>query len=67
MSKVIAFYCSPRTNGYTAQLMNQVLEGAKSAGAMETTHDFFKLCGWDIPENLLIYGDVIPDFMLSAE
>lgn len=169
MSKVIAFYCSPRANGYTAQLMNQVLEGAKSAGAeivaydlnqdgvkgcqgcfacrhmdgcatrdllqpmyediksataivagfpiyfgavsgqgkilldrlypmvgdkflprfpgkkvvtvfaqanpdntlfsgaMETTHNFFKLCGWEILENLLIYGDVAPDFSLSQE
>ena len=169
MSKVIVFYCSPRKNGYTAKLMEQVIEGAKSAGAeivsydlnaegvkgcqgcfacrsfkgcatrdllqpmyedlkdatgivagfpiyfgavsgqgkilldrlypmvgdqfqprfpgkkvvtvfaqanpdsklfagaMESTHNFFKLCGWEILENLLIYGDVDPDFTLSQE
>lgn len=169
MSKVIAFYCSPRKNGYTAKLMERILEGAQSAGAqivtydlnaegvkgcqgcfacrryegcatmdllqpmyediktatgivagfpiyfgavsgqgkilldrlypmvgdnfqprfpgkkvvtvfaqanpdfnlftgaMESTHSFFKLCGWDILENLLIYGDVAPDFTLSQE
>lgn len=169
MSKVIAFYCSPRKQGFTAKLMEQVIEGAKSvgaeivtydlnedgvkgcqgcfacrnfegcatkdllqpmyedlkeatgivagfpiyfgavsgqgkilldrlypmvgeqfqprfpgkkvvtvfaqanpdsklfAGAMESTHNFFKLCGWEILENLLIYGDVDPDFTLSQE
>lgn len=36
-------------------------------GAIESTHNFFKMCGWDILENLLIYGDVAPDFTLSQE
>lgn len=169
MHKVIAFYCSPRKQGYTAKLMEQVLEGAKSVGAeivtydlnedgvkgcqgcfacrsfegcatmdllqpmyedlknatgivagfsiyfgavngqgkilldrlypmvgnkfqprfpdkkvvtvfaqanpdhtlfrsaMESTHSFFQLCGWKLVENLLIYGDVAPDFTLSQE
>lgn len=169
MSKVIAFFCSPRKNGYTAKLMGRVLEGAKSAGAeivtydlnedgvkgcqgcfacrsiegcatmdilqpmyediksatgiiagfpiyfgavsgqgkllldrlypmvgdkfqprfpgkkvvtvfaqanpdnslftdaMESPHSFFKLCGWEILENLLIYGDVAPDFTLPQD
>lgn len=39
MSKVIAFFCSPRKNGYTAKLMERVLEGAKSAGAEIVTYD----------------------------
>lgn len=169
MSKVIAFYCSPRKQGFTAKLMEQVLEGAKSlgaeivaydlnaagvkgcqgcfacrnfegcatmdllqpmyedlkdttgivagfpiyfgavsgqgkilldrlypmvgeqfqprfpgkkvvtvfaqanpdhtlfTGAMESTHSFFNLCGWELVENLLIYGDVTPGFTLSQE
>ena len=169
MSKVIAFYCSPRKGGYTAKLMEQVLEGAKSVGAeivaydlnedgvkgcqgcfacrnfegcatmdllqpmyediknatgivagfpiyfgavsgqgkilldrlypmvgdnfaprypgkkvvtvfaqanpnhplftnaMESTHSFFKLCGWELLENLLVYGDVAPGFTLSQK
>ncbi len=33
MSKILAFLGSPRKNGYTTQLINQVLEGAESAGA----------------------------------
>lgn len=33
MSKIIAFFTSPRKNGYTAKLINRVLDGAKSADA----------------------------------
>lgn len=33
MSKVIAFLGSPRKTGYTTQLVERVLEGAKSVGA----------------------------------
>ncbi len=169
MSKVIAFYCSPRKNGYTAKLMDQIIEGAKSVGAeivtydlnadgvkgcqgcfacrgfegcatmdllhpmyediknatgiiagfpiyfgavsgqgkilldrlypmvgdkfvprfpdkkvvtvfaqanpdstlftgaMESTHNFFKLCGWDVLENFLVYGNTAPDYTIPQE
>ena len=169
MSKIIAFYCSPRKQGYTAKLMEQVLEGAQSigaeivtydlnedgvkgcqgcfacrgyegcatmdllhpmyediktasgivvgfpiyfgavsgqgkilldrlypmvgdrfqprfpgkkvvtvfaqanpdfnlfTGAMESTNRFFQLCGWDVLENLLVYGNTAPDYTIAQE
>lgn len=39
MSKIVAFLGSPRKNGYTAQLMNRILDGAKSAGADVVVYD----------------------------
>lgn len=33
MSKVVIFKCSPRKNGYTTKLLDQVAKGAKSKGA----------------------------------
>lgn len=38
MSKIIAFLSSPRKNGYTAQLVERVLEGARSVGAEVVTY-----------------------------
>ncbi len=169
MCKIIAFFGSPRKNGYTAQLMERVLEGARSIGAeiitynlnddgvkgcqgcfycrahegcstkdilqpmykdiqsangivagfpiyfgaisgqgkllldrlypmvgdnfaprypgkkvvsifaqanpdhslftdaMESTNRFFNLCGWDLVESLLLYGDVAPNYTIPNE
>ena len=39
MSKVIAFFGSPRKNGFSAQLVNRVLDGARSAGADVVAYD----------------------------
>ncbi|MBE5802205.1 MAG: flavodoxin family protein [Clostridiales bacterium] len=39
MSKVIAFLGSPRRGGFTAQLIEQVLQGARSAGAETIVYD----------------------------
>lgn len=38
MKKVVAFLGSPRPNGYTAKLVERVLEGAKAAGAEVVTY-----------------------------
>lgn len=39
MSKIIAFIGSPRKNGFSTQLLNQVIEGARTAGAEIVTYD----------------------------
>ncbi len=39
MKKILAFVSSPRRNGYSTQLLNQVVEGAKSAGAEVILYD----------------------------
>lgn len=39
MSKIVAFIGSPRENGFSTKLLNQVVEGAKSAGAEVVTYD----------------------------
>ncbi len=39
MSKVIAFLGSPRKNGFSAQLVSSVLDGARSAGAEVVVYD----------------------------
>lgn len=39
MSKVIAFIGSPRKNGYSTRLLNQVLKGAKSIGVEIVTYN----------------------------
>lgn len=39
MSKIVAFFGSPRENGFSAKLVRRVIEGAKSAGAEVTTYD----------------------------
>ena len=38
MKKVVVFLGSPRPNGYTAKLVERVLEGAKAAGAEVVTY-----------------------------
>ncbi len=37
--KIVVFKGSPRKNGFSAKLLNQVIEGAKSAGAEIITYD----------------------------
>lgn len=61
MSKILVFLSSPRENGYTTQLVNHVLDGAKSAGG------FFELYGWDVIESLLVYGNTSPDYEIPKE
>ena len=39
MSKIVAFVGSPRKNGFSTTLLNQVLEGAKAAGAEVVVYD----------------------------
>ena len=39
MSKIVAFLGSPRKNGYTAKLINRILDGAKAEGAEIITYD----------------------------
>ena len=39
MSKIVAFLGSPRKNGYTAKLINRILDGAKSEGAEVIVYD----------------------------
>jgi multimeric flavodoxin WrbA len=39
MSKIIAFMASPRENGYSTKLIEQVIAGAKSVGAEVITYD----------------------------
>ena len=39
MSSIVVFYGSLRKNGYTAQLIEMVISGAKAAGAEVHTYD----------------------------
>lgn len=39
MRKIVAFVGSPRKNGFSTKLLNQVIEGAKSAGAEVITYN----------------------------
>jgi len=39
MRKIVAFLGSPRKNGYTAKLINRILDGAKSVGADVVIYD----------------------------
>lgn len=39
MTKIVVFMGSPRKNGYTAQLINRIVEGAKSMEAEVVTYD----------------------------
>lgn len=39
MKKIVAFRGSPRQNGFTNQLMNKLLEGARAAGAEVVLYD----------------------------
>jgi multimeric flavodoxin WrbA len=39
MSKIVAFFGSPRTDGYTAQLVHAALSGARQAGAKTVCYD----------------------------
>lgn len=39
MKKIVIFTGSPRKNGYSAQLLNKVIEGAKASGADVVTYD----------------------------
>lgn len=39
MKKIVVFIGSPRKNGYSAKLLNKLLEGAKSVGAEIVTYD----------------------------
>jgi multimeric flavodoxin WrbA len=42
MSRIIAFYVSARKNGFSSQLVDQVVAGAKSKGAEVVTYDLNK-------------------------
>lgn len=39
MSKIVVFIGSPRKDGFSTKLLNQVVEGAKAAGAEVVTYD----------------------------
>jgi multimeric flavodoxin WrbA len=43
MKKVVAFIASPRKNGNTATLVNEVIKGAKEAGAETKVFDLYNM------------------------
>lgn len=43
MKKVVAFIASPRKNGNTATLVNQVIQGARDNGAKTTIFDLYDM------------------------